>query len=54
MVWIPLTDSNVGGAMGARVVVVWAGSGGVVDAVVAGLTATVLNPSAVVVVTCDP
>jgi hypothetical protein len=55
MVWIPLTDSNVGGGMGARVVVVGAGSvgvGGVV--VVVRLGAVVLDTSAVVVVISDP
>jgi hypothetical protein len=60
MVWIPLTDSNVGGASGASVVVVagvvvvGASVVAVGDVVVSGLAALVLDTSAVVVVTSDP
>jgi hypothetical protein len=53
MVWSPLTDSNVGGAMGASVVAVSPDCAVVGEAVVSGLT-EVLDPSAVVVVTSEP
>jgi hypothetical protein len=53
MVWNPLTDSKVGGAMGASVVAVSPDCAVVGDAVVSGLT-EVLDPSATVAVTSGP